>query len=155
MRILVLSDSHGDTASLRMAIESEKNADAVVFLGDGLSDFDAIKDIIMAKQIIAVAGNCDSRFTPYPDITSDRFGDTLIYCTHGFREGVKTGLDKLKAIARTSECTVALFGHTHTPFTSYDEGLYLMNPGSVRQNSYGIVDITDKGIICFNKKISG
>ena len=39
MRILVLSDSHGDFFSMKKAIESQPTAEVVVFLGDGHIDF--------------------------------------------------------------------------------------------------------------------
>ena len=153
MRLLVLSDSHGDYISLKMAIENEKDADVIIFLGDGLNDITPIEYLIRHKPFIAVKGNCDSSFTPYPERALEVFGGKTVYCTHGYREEVKFGLEKLKTNALYSEAKIVLFGHTHTPFSAYEDGLYLLNPGSVKQNSCGIVDITDGGILCFNKKI--
>lgn len=153
MRILVLSDSHGDVPSLELAIKSEKNAEAVVFLGDGLNDFEKVSHLLTGKKIAAVRGNCDSALSPYPVRTTEIFSGKNVYCTHGYNEHVKFGLDTLKTSALYSDASIALFGHTHIPYTSYDDGLYLMNPGSVRQNSCGIVDITPQGIMCFTKKI--
>ncbi len=153
MRLLVLSDSHGDFISLKMAIENEKEADAIIFLGDGLSDISALEYLLNRKLFIAVKGNCDSAFSPYPERAVEVFGGKTVYCTHGYREQVKFGLERLKTNALYSEAQIALFGHTHIPFSSYENGLYLLNPGSVKQNSCGIVDITPQGILCYNKKI--
>lgn len=153
MRILVLSDSHGDYPSLKLAVESEKNADAVIFLGDGLNDLTHIENLVRNKPFIAVKGNCDSYLSPYPDKAVEVFGGKTVYCTHGYKEQVKFGLDTLKTNALYSEASIALFGHTHTPCSAYEDGLYLFNPGSVRQNSCGIVEITPQGIMCFTKKI--
>lgn len=153
MRILVLSDSHGDVPSLSIAIKNEKNADAVIFLGDGLNDFENVSHLLVGKKFAAVRGNCDSAFSTYPIKTIEFFENKNIYCTHGYTEQVKFGLDKLKTAALYSDAAIALFGHTHIPYSSYENGLYLMNPGSVRQNSCGIVEITSQGIMCFTKKI--
>lgn len=153
MRILVLSDSHGDFPSLKMAVENEKNADAIIFLGDGLNDLSHIENLIRTKPFIAVKGNCDGYLSPYPEKAVEIFGGKTVYCTHGYKEQVKFGLDKLKTNALYNDAEIALFGHTHVPFSSYENGLYLLNPGSVRQNSCGIVDITPQGIMCFHKKI--
>lgn len=43
MRILVLSDSHRDKISLMMAVKLHREADVVVFLGDGEEDFQCEK----------------------------------------------------------------------------------------------------------------
>jgi putative phosphoesterase len=155
MRLLVLSDSHGDVISLRMAIESETTADAVIFLGDGINDIEQLGNLLYNKKTIIVSGNCDSAFAPYPRKVIDIFAEKKIYCTHGYTEHVKSGLQHLKSNAIGEKCDIAVYGHTHTPFTSYENGLYIMNPGSVRQNSYGIIDIESNGIICFTKKIVG
>lgn len=153
MRILVLSDSHGDVPSLELAIKNTANTDAVIFLGDGSDDFEYVTQKLTGKKVFAVRGNCDSSFCPYPIRGTEIFNDKKVYFTHGFSEQVKFGLDKLKTAALYSDATIALFGHTHIPYTSYEDGLYLMNPGSVRQNSCGVVDITPQGIMCFTKKI--
>lgn len=153
MRILVLSDSHGDIPSLELAIKNTADVNAVIFLGDGLTDFESVSHLLTGKKISAVRGNCDSSFSPYPERIVENLKGKNIYCTHGYIEKVKFGLDALKTAALYSDTSIALFGHTHIPYTSYENGLYLMNPGSVRQNSCGIVDITPQGIMCFTKKI--
>ncbi len=153
MRLVVFSDSHGDEISLKMAIKNETDADVFIFLGDGLRDWESCENLLKNKISVAVRGNCDSSFLPYEKRLVSKFANTTVYCTHGDAEQVKFTLEALKMKAGFSEASLALFGHTHTPYKEYDNGLYLFNPGSVRQNSYGIVDITDSGIMCFHKKI--
>ena len=48
---------------------------------------------------------------------------------------------------------LALYGHTHIPDCSYSDGVYLFNPGAAQNGRYGIVDITEKGIMCINAEI--
>lgn len=41
-----------------------------------------------------------------------------------------------------------LFGHTHQPLTEYDDGLYMLNPGSLHGGgTYGVLDITAAGVV--------
>ncbi len=153
MKILVLSDSHKDIPSLRIALTSNSDAGAVIFLGDGVDDLDKFEDLLKNKLRIAVKGNCDSFFSPYPLKTVEKLQDTYIYCTHGHSEHVKYGLEELRERASQAGAKIALFGHTHIPYTDYKDGLYLLNPGSVRQNSCGIIEISEKGILCYTKPI--
>ena len=84
MRILVLSDSHGDwRGNISKALSAEKDAVAVYFLGDGQKDIlTAVQNSGLSVPLIAVRGNCDgsSRF-PLCDIRS--FGTVGIFATHG------------------------------------------------------------------------
>lgn len=153
MRLLVLSDSHNDVITLKMAIDNNSDADVVIFLGDGAKDFETISNNIQHKQIFAVKGNCDGTLCNNPAYITVEFAGAKLYCTHGYNEKVKFGLNMLKECSRERNANIVLFGHTHNPYVEYDNGLYLMNPGSVKENSCGIVDITSKGIICFTKNI--
>ena len=51
--------------------------------------------------------------------------------------------------ARERKAQVLLYGHTHNAFTDYEDGLYLMNPGSLSgwQATYGTLDLTEQGIV--------
>ena len=61
-------------------------------------------------------------------------------------------LEALSAEAQRRGAAVAMFGHTHEALCRYEDGLYLLNPGSLRfGSSYAMVDITDNGI-AVNKK---
>ena len=155
MRLLVLSDSHSDYISMKMAIDNTRDADVIVFLGDGALDLEAIKNtpLLSGKKIVAVRGNCDGSFCSYPKLAIEEFAGVRTYCTHGHTEMVKYGYQKLIEAASSYNAKLILFGHTHTPYTHYEDGVYMMNPGSVRENSCGIVDITENGIMCYTKKI--
>lgn len=153
MRLLVLSDSHGDIASLQMAIENEHSADAIIFLGDGLNDFEYCKSRVFDKICVAVKGNCDSFFLNYPKSQTVSFGGKTVFCTHGDLERVKFGPEFLCEKAEASGFDIVLFGHTHKAVTIYKNGIHYLNPGSVKENSYGIIDIEENGIMCFTKKI--
>ncbi len=153
MRILVVSDSHGHRWNLIDAIKAEPTAEIVYFLGDGYREYEEMKATFEGKkQFIGVLGNCDLGSTlPVRDIRSVE--NTRVYATHGFQERVKYGNYDLLYEARQNNCSLVLFGHTHEKLNTYNDGVHLFNPGSLRDGFYGVVDITEKGVICINKSV--
>ena len=153
MRLVVVSDSHGSRWNLFEAIEREPSAEVVYFLGDGYREYEELfTEHINKKAFIGVNGNCDLGSTlPTKDIRN--FEGKRIYATHGYVEKVKFGLFGLEEKACEEKCDIVLFGHTHEPFNSYKDGVYYFNPGSIREGFYGVVDITEKGVMCLHKNL--
>lgn len=145
-RIVVISDSHGDTDALRRVLEQQPTARAIFHLGDGAREMESLAETCSAP-VYQVLGNCDSRLLQHPPTQEVVLGGCRIFATHGHLYGVKHDIYRLTCAAREREATLALFGHTHTPFTAYEEGLYLVNPGSVsHRGTYATVDI-DRGAL--------
>lgn len=148
MRILVVSDSHGDEYSLMRAIKAQPTAEIVVHCGDGSDEASRIREFFPDKMVVSVKGNCDfCSSAPISEIFSAE--GVKFFVTHGHAYNVKSTLYNLSCAAREQEASVVLFGHTHNPLSIYDDGLYMLNPGSLRgyNSTYGYVDVTDKGII--------
>ena len=59
MRILVISDSHGNTRNIERAVESQPEANIIIHLGDGADDIVDLEFVYRDKQFYQVAGNCD------------------------------------------------------------------------------------------------
>lgn len=152
MRILVLSDSHGDYFSLEKAIKNHPTAEVVVFLGDGERDIDRAENLLAGKHVIKVRGNCDIASSLEINHVQVIEGKK-IFATHGFVENVKFGTDNLIYKGQSLGADIILYGHTHVPVNKYIDGVYLLNPGSVRDGNYGFVDITDKGVMCVDAHI--
>ena len=148
MKILVLSDSHGATSPITNAIE-KTNPDAVIFLGDGVREVDRVSDLYDIPFYL-VKGNCD--FGDYEDMQLIELrGKRLFFC-HGHKYGVKGGYGAIAQAARKYGADIALFGHTHSAYEHYEDGLYLLNPGSCAaprggRPSCGIVEIAGGSII--------
>ncbi|HIY99711.1 MAG TPA: YfcE family phosphodiesterase, partial [Firmicutes bacterium] len=53
-----------------------------------------------------------------------------IFCCHGHKYGVKSGLGRLAARAKELDCSVALYGHTHRADISEVGGVLCVNPGA-------------------------
>ena len=76
------------------------------------------------------------------------------YITHGYLENVKFGDDRLVYKGQSLDADIILYGHTHVPVNKRVDGIYVFNPGSIRDGNYGFIDITEKGeVICVNAKI--
>ncbi|MBQ9414247.1 MAG: metallophosphoesterase [Clostridia bacterium] len=148
MKLLVMSDSHGNKATVKSLVD--RYADqvaAVIHLGDGASDAQLAALDHPGLPFHIVCGNCDfTRDLPrYEDAV---FGGKRLYLTHGYSEHVKYELLTLTLTAHEHGADAALFGHTHETLIDFDRGMLLFNPGSLGYyGSYGILDVDDKGIV--------
>ncbi len=148
MRVLVVSDSHGDGSTLRRAILAQPKAEVVIHLGDGEAEVQRVKASFPEKMFLQVRGYCDWG-SELPVTGLWEFEGIKVFYTHGHAYGVKSGLYNAVCAAREQKAQVLLFGHTHRALTDYEEGLHIMNPGSLSgwQASYGTLDITSQGIV--------
>ncbi len=151
MRVLVISDSHGETSGIREILERHGDIDHIFFLGDGARDMMRLS-AEYGTQLHLAAGNCDI-FELSRLYELERICDTTVLYTHGHQIGVKYGTEKLKEAAKKVGAKLALYGHTHCPKIDYEDGIYIVNPGSVAQprdgskKSYAIIDICKQGIM--------
>ena len=58
MKLLVVSDVHGDLDALERAVDAEADADAVIFLGDGLREAEDLQDMRPELKIYSVRRLC-------------------------------------------------------------------------------------------------
>ncbi len=146
MRILVISDSHGDTFSIRRAVSEQPTAKILFYLGDGEYDLRFLEDTQSGIFIHKLKGNCDFG-SALPASVIDEVEGVRIYATHGYVERVKYGRETLRQYAADNKAAIALYGHTHVPDTTYSDGIWLVNPGSIRAGEYAVIDITQQGIM--------
>ena len=156
MKCLIFSDSHGDAYFINEALRLHKDAEAVFFLGDGLSD---IEPLVFEKKSVSwlfVRGNCDFRDNVLgePAKKTDEiclFGKKIVL-THGDMYGAKLGMDRLVYLAEERAADIVLFGHTHRAEENYisvsERGVYFLNPGSISSShgnkpTYGILSISE------------
>jgi len=151
MRLLVVSDSHRHYQTLRRIILLHREADRIIFLGDGIDDFDRI-DLPFPVSPILICGNNDfGSLAPKSDIFT--LDGIKIYCTHGHLEHVKFGTQLLEANAVKNGVSLVLYGHTHFQDYEYRDGLHIFNPGAAADGNYGLVDIVNGQIICIGANI--
>ncbi len=162
MTLLILSDSHGKPQNISEAIARNRNAEAVIFLGDGLRDLDRAETL--GKPIISVRGNCDPSSPDALLVYTLNLGEYTVMLTHGHMFSVKSTTQTLASHAAECGADIVLFGHTHTRFDKYlPEGtsvggielkkpLRLFNPGSCGEPrdskaSFGIITMRGRDIL--------
>lgn len=147
-RIVALSDSHGCSGNLSNAIRQamkKGKIDLLVFLGDGLSDFEDQVPLLKASGIpyYAVRGNNDWRSEAPQEVTFEVNGLRFL-ATHGHTRGVKYGFDRICYAAAEQNAQAVLYGHTHQADARVYAGVYMVNPGAVcdfRRNAVAYADM--------------
>ena len=126
--ITVISDSHGARRNLSRLVGDFSISDKIVFLGDGLSDLNELFEF--QDKIIAVSGNCDF-LASYPKQVVFEVEGVKFLAVHGDLYGVKLGLSRLRAYAKSIGVNAVLFGHTHKAMAIEEDGVWLINPGTL------------------------
>ena len=151
MRILVLSDCHGNRRALETVLDRHNDIKKVFYLGDGVEAVDEMKIFYPDKTFYIVSGNCDwnSAYPSYGEAVIE--GVKIIY-THGHRHNAKYGTERLYETARNVGATLVLYGHTHAAKEEYRDDVYIINPGALSgpregREGYAVVDISSAGIM--------
>lgn len=152
MRILVISDTHGNEPGLLQAVAEQPTARAVIHLGDGAREVLAAAERFPDLPFYAVRGNCDwaSVAGDLPFAREESFVGKRVFFTHGHLYEVKFDLYRAVCAARERQADVLLYGHTHTAHSTWDDGLLVFNPGSLSggaDSTYGTLDITPAGMV--------
>ena len=149
--ILIISDSHGNVPALTAALGWARQAQimqnetfaSAIFLGDGADDLPlASSQADFSVPWHKVRGNGDIDFLipvslvleiPASQKLHKSPGDSSrkLFLTHGNRHDVNNGGRTIAAAAKAAGAEAALFGHTHVPYCSIQDGIFLLNPGSI------------------------
>ena len=150
MKILIMSDSHGNDLFVAKALDREWPVDAVFHLGDTQEDEDEFAEILAGEAVplFLVKGNCDW----YSSLPLERIVELAgcrILMTHGHTHAVSYGTEELAKLALENDCRIVVYGHTHRPeIDDSIPGLLILNPGSIslprqagRKKSYMILEL--------------
>ncbi|HZK19736.1 MAG TPA: YfcE family phosphodiesterase [Treponemataceae bacterium] len=158
--LLVVSDSHGDTETLRQIIEFfGPDSDALVFCGDGFRDvitlvneafYNTTLRMLLPPVIACARGNCDPSIVNINlsslEGTKDRYGryreyivvpqvcfnaaGRVVLAVHGNRHNVCNTLQTLSCVAYSKYADLVFYGHTHIHRRDEIGGTVFLNPGS-------------------------
>lgn len=152
MKILVVSDSHGNFKEFYYACKKER-PEILLFLGDLTKDAYEMENLFPNVEFHIVRGNCD-----YYDLESKEekklsIKGTNIFMTHGHGYNVKKNYKEIQN--KLANFDIVIFGHTHIPYLKKIEKKFLFNPGALALGSYGIITIDEQREIKFVHKNLG
>jgi len=132
MRILVVSDTHGDYRSLATVLRLlGRSVQALLHLGDGSADIMAAARCgVPMPPAYGVRGNMDNDASVPLIRTFDAEGRKVL-AAHGHRYPLGDGVSCLFSAARDAGAKAFFFGHTHIPDHQEHGGITVLNPGSL------------------------
>lgn len=149
MRIVLMSDSHRQVGPVQKIIEQQPDADFFIHLGDSEGTIDLIRSLYPDKKIYAVSGNCDSDISLPAELVIPVNDELSIFAVHGHRYAVHAARFSVRKAAEQAGCRIVCYGHTHMKENTYDDGIWMVNPGSCAcprdsgRPSYAYIDIVD------------
>ena len=158
MKILILSDTHGNFLAVKRVLIAQDDADMVIHLGDGEGEMNAMLRMFpeLPEKLHYICGNCDSGVvvpgTKQEDIIDLPYGHRIL-AAHGHSYLRRGSFDYMLEDARRLGCDIVLYGHTHYRHNTYQDGLYIINPGSLtlprdgKPPCYAVISISEKGIL--------
>jgi hypothetical protein len=157
LKLIVISDTHGERSWIQKALDLHPNADVVVHCGDFASDLESIKGAPL--EVVSVMGNVMDLhvgLVPPESRVEERlliYEGVRILLTHGHRYDVKHTLNKLFYRALEAQADLVLFGHTHVALSLEHQGVSFLNPGSPARPrggrpGYGIVEVQEGAFTC-------
>ena len=157
MKLLILSDSHGDVGDMIDVVERER-PNEIFHLGDCVRDAESLSYTCRGIPVIMVPGNCDGWTGMSERLLLEREG-VRILLAHGHRWHVKSGAGGALADARSCGADILLYGHTHQAVCVREEdGLWRMNPGTAggvyAAATYGVILLESGKISCQIKLVS-
>ena len=137
MKILLVSDSHGDYQALDQLAAKYPNMDLYLHAGDSEQDEFSI------KPFISVRGNCD-HYYDFPNylVIPSPFGN--IYVQHTPYVS--------KSVINEHNAKIVIHGHTHVRRNESKNGILFINPGAISyardkfNGSYAIIEIDSKNV---------
>lgn len=132
MRILVVSDTHGDYRSLATVLGLlGRSVQALLHLGDGSGDVRAAARCgVPMPPAYGVRGNVDNDLS-VPLLRMFEAEGRLVLAAHGHRYPLGDGVSSLFRAARDAGAKGFFFGHTHVPDHQERGGITVLNPGSL------------------------
>ncbi|MBR5897586.1 MAG: metallophosphoesterase [Lachnospiraceae bacterium] len=157
MKALIVSDTHGMDNNLYKVIKKVGSIDMLIHAGDIQGSERDIENAVLGCAVKMVTGNNDYG-SPLSSVEEFEFDGYQVLLTHGHRDGVYYGTDRLMYKAAELGANIVIYGHTHMPSVEYDPDLHVwaVNPGSLslprqdgRRPSFAIMETDRFGEVHF------
>ncbi len=138
MKAVIVSDTHGHHEKLIQVMRLEEPFDMLIHCGDTEGGEDWIRNHAPCMSVPSVMGNNDF-FSRLPAELELDIDGLKVFMTHGHGYGVSMGTERLVDEAGDRKADIVLFGHTHRPMIKQEDGIWVVNPGSLtypRQESH-------------------
>lgn len=133
----IVSDSHGQLASLKAMVRNAPDVIAWLHCGDIEKDGPALEKLSQ-KPVIAVRGNNDYGMPKYPMEQRITISGIEIYMIHGHQWYGLQREQELLFRGHQYKADLVLFGHTHVPYKRIDKAVTIVNPGSISRPRDGL-----------------
>ena len=137
MKILLVSDNHGDSCTLRKIVMENPNVDVYLHCGDSELSEDEI------RSFLSVKGNCDY----FSNFKNQILFDTSLGKMMMRHSPIISDFEK-----DNLNIKIYLHGHTHVKRFEKIDDVYYINPGSTSrprdgyQGSYAIIEINENNL---------
>ena len=146
MKILIVSDTHGQSENLSRVLDTLDQVDCLIHCGDIQGPENYFRTLTDGPCYMVSGNNdWDAELRSELEFSLD---DYRVFLTHGNQYGVSLGTERLRDEAESRNVQFAMFGHTHRPLIEERDHLVLMNPGSLsyprqlgRKPSYIVMEI--------------
>ena len=157
MKILIVSDTHGNHRNFDKMLAREGEIDMLLHLGD-VEGGELYIEGTAGCPVYFVSGNNDF-FANLPLEEELQIGKYKILMTHGHAYHVSRGTGVLRRVALERGIQIAMYGHTHRSDLEEDKDLIILNPGSLSysrehgvKGSYIVMEIGEDGEAEFTLK---
>ena len=149
MKIVIVSDTHGDNRLIDQVIQREEPFDYLIHCGDSETFLGKYADEGNPYTFLAVRGNCDIG-SDLPEKCTARILFYNVLITHGHHENVRYGDHDLVDLGIRNRADIIFYGHTHVPEVVEEGGILIVNPGSLMypkgetmERTYAVLTLTD------------
>ena len=126
MKLLVMSDTHGDVEVIERVKSFHPDAVKMIHCGDSELPYHHSAMVNLER----VRGNCDYDDNYLEEILFQMNGER-VFVTHGHLYDVKNSPMKLVYRAKEVGANIVCFGHSHILGAEYIDGIFFVNPGSL------------------------
>ena len=150
-RVGILGDTHSYYASAIKAARQMGDVDVLIHTGDCVRDAQRLSRELQ-RDIVCVQGNCDP-MVDEPLTRTISLGGWKLFIAHGHQYAVKFSTERFLLAVKEAGAHIGIYGHTHAPHISYEDGIYLVNPGSTSEPrgsagpTYAMLHLTDEKVL--------
>ena len=152
MKLLIISDSHGNIANLKhvMGFAKKIEVSAVIHAGDW-NTIESVETVLsFGAPLYTVLGNADidSLVIEKLKVKSEKFGEEFLEFELGGRKiGITHKPSDVKKLFGGKKLDIIFTGHRHSEDESIVNGIKIVRPGAlINGNNFAVYDTATNGV---------